>query len=314
MIASSRIRLAQLWRGALAKYEGWQWRTGLVYGLWTALWFLAFLLATFPHERLLEEILADKTGGRARLELDRVSFELPFGYSVQRALLRLPDAGDVAALEATDLSIEPSLLALIRLRLTPVVLRASFAGGRIDGRLEIAPNRIASRFAVQDVDLARWRGSALWLRGRLSGSLDGRLELDATLPGVTRNSGSLELELTGASVTDGSLPAAQGLKIPDLHFDKIVLEGTIANGRVQIVKALATGKELTASAQGVLTLASPLALSALNIDLKLTPSARPPADLALLLGLLPAPPASAPTAARSLRIFGTIARPRAAAG
>jgi len=303
-----------LWRGARAKYEGRQWRTGLVYGLWTAFWFLAFSLATFPHERLLEVLLAHEIGDRARLELDRVSFKLPLGYSVERALLSLPAAGDVAALEATDLAIEPSFLALIRLRLTPVVLRATVAGGRIDGRLEIASNRIASRFALEDLDLARWRGSEIWLRGRLSGSLDGRLEFDATLPGVTRNSGSLELELTGASVSDGSLPAARGLKIPDLHFDKIVVEGTIANGRVQIVKALASGKELTASAQGVLTLANPLVLSALNIDLKITPSSRPPADLALLLGLLPAPPASPPTAPRSLRIFGTIARPRAAAG
>lgn len=314
MIASSRMRLGQLWRGARVEYEGKQWRVGIVYGLWTALWFFAFLLATFPHERLLEGLLADKLHGRARLDLDHVSFELPFGYSVKRAVLSLPDAGHVAALEATDLSIEPSLFALLRLRLTPVVLRATVAGGRIDGRLEIASDRIAGRFAIEDADLARWRGAELWVHGRLSGSLDGRLEVDATLPGVTRNSGSLELELTEASISDGSLPATAGLKIPDLHFDKIFLQGTIANGRVQIAKALASGNELTASAQGVLTLASPLALSALNIDLELTPSARPPADLALLLGLLPAPAASQPTAGRSIRIFGTIAKPRAAAG
>ncbi len=311
-----RQRLSRAWSAlaAAVKREGSkkQRQVAAAYALWTAVFFLFFLVTTFPHGALLSHLLSSRLDGSVTVSLDDVRFALPFGYDIGKLHLGLPAYRNPPLLEASDLSIAPSITALLRLRLTPLSLTAKALGGRVQSRFDLSGKWVSLRLSLNGCQLSRGAGLRHWIAGTVGGRLDAKIELESARPGVTKNSGSLEIRLTNASIEDARLVKLGGIKIPDLHFQSIEIRGTVKNGRIQIISGVASGSELSASLTGVIMLAQPLELTALNLILTVEPTAKAPPATSLLLSLLPSRADSDSSGKRKLRIFGTLAHPRLA--
>lgn len=278
-----------------------------LYALYTVALFAVFLIATFPHQRLLDRMLAQAAGGPLVIEARGAGLGLPLAYTIDSLALKVrePERGP-ALVDATTVRASPSILGLLRGVPYPLGVRGALYGGSLTGTLDLRRPAFAVRAALADVDLGRYDGLGLLMEGRLAGRLAATLDVVGDTRKPTATNGELALTVTGLALEGGKW---QGLTIADLHFPELRLAGTIKNGRLELGDLAARGTEVDVSGHGTVLLQQPLTASLLNLELTLVPAANAPDQIRLALNLIPGEAGAG--GERRVRIFGTLGRPRA---
>jgi type II secretion system protein N len=279
----------------------------VLYAVYTLALFVVFLIATFPHQRLLERALAQAAGGPLVIEARGAALGLPLAYTIDALTLHVRGVeGGSAVVSATGVRATPSLLGLLRGAPYPLVVRGTLYGGHLNGTVDLREPAYALRAGLYDVDLGRYEGLGLVMDGRLAGRLAATVDVEGDTRKPTATNGQLALTVTDLALEGGKW---RGLAIANLHFPELRLAGTIKNGRVELGDFAARGTEVDVSGHGTVLLQQPLAASLLNLDLTFVPTADAPDQIRLALNLLPGEAGGG--GERRLRLFGTLGRPRA---
>ncbi len=298
-VAGWRERLTRRLHGAAAAPL-------LLYALYTTVAFLLCLLITFPHELVVQRILARVETAPIVVEVHGVHLGWTLAYTLDELRL-LPRGGDPAVplLAARAVRVAPSWLSLLRGHPYPVAVRGDLYGGSVDASVDLRPAAFAIDAHLAHLDVGRYAGLRLFMEGTLRGRVDGELTVagDAARPSST--DGSVNVRASNVALEGGKI---RGITIPDLHFPQIRLAGDVKRGRVELRDVEATGDEITARGDGTVVLQHPLAASVMNLTLTVRPATTAPDNLRLALNLLPGTPSA--NGERTLHLYGSLERPR----
>ena len=291
-------------RGGLERVATGERRPVLLYALYTALLFVVFLAATFPHDLMVQRALQEATANtafRADAAGGRIGWTLAYALESLRVSARSGDGEPV--LQAEGLRFAPSWWGLVRGSPYPLAVSASLYGGTLRGTVDPRPAgfRIDARLA--DVDLARYTGLRPLVDGRLHGRVQASVTLDGGGRGPAAAGGDVELKIPGLAIESAKI---RGITVPDLHFGDVHLAGTVKNGRLEIGEIVANGEEVTVHGDGNLIIRTPLDTSPLVLNLTVTPAAGVPDGLRLAVNLLPG--ATGEGGAKRIGIVGTLGR------
>lgn len=294
-------------RPGLARVAAGEGRPFLLYGLYTALLFVVFLAATFPHDLMLQRALQSATAGTAfRMDAagGRVGWALAYALESLRVRPRAAADDVEPLLQAEGLRFAPSWLGLLRGSPYPLGISASLYGGTLRGTVDPRPAAFRIDGRLDDVDLARYTG----LRPRIDGQLRGRLQAAVKLDGGGRGpaaaGGDVEIKIPGLAIESAKI---RGITVPDLHFADVHLTGTVKNGRLDIAELVANGEEVSVRGEGNLLLRLPLETSPMVLNLVVTPAAGVPDGLRIAVNLLPG--SSGEGGSKRIGIVGTLGRP-----
>jgi type II secretion system protein N len=303
MVTWGRAAAAAL-RPGVERLASGERRPLLFYGLYTGMLFAVFLVATFPHDLLLQRALQSATAGTAfRVDAGggRVGWALAYALDSLRLRTRAADVEPV--LEAEALRFAPSWLGLLRGSPYPLGITATLYGGTLRGTIDPRPAGFRIDARLDDVDLARYTGLRPLVDGRLRGRLQAAVNLDGGGRGPAAAGGSIELRIPGLALESAKV---RGITVPDLHFGEVHLTGTVKNGRLEIAELVANGEEVSVRGEGNVLLRAPLETSPLVVDLTVTPAPGIPDALRLAVNLLPG--TSGEGGAKRIGIVGTLGR------
>lgn len=277
----------------------------LWYAIFTVVVFLIALVATFPHELVLNRALRGATG-RSPFEVEtgasRLGWTLAYGIDSLRVRLRDVDGDPLLSAEA--LSLSPSRLGLLRGHPYPLGFDASLYGGTLHGVVDPRPASFAVNATLEGVDLSRYTGARPWLDGRLRGRLEGAVALDGAGRGPAAATGTVALRVPGLTLEGGKI---RGITVPDLHFADVHVNGTVKNARLEIHELVADGQEIGLRGEGNVLVRDPIDASVLSLALTITPAAGAPDGLKLAINMIPG--TSAEGGARRVSVIGTLGRP-----
>ncbi len=298
--------LIERMRAALGSFAGSAARGPVVwYALFTVVVFLIALVATFPHELLVNRVLRSATG-RSAFQVEtgasRLGWTLAYGIESLRVRLRDTDGDPLLAAEALHLS--PSRFGLLRGQPYPLGFAASLYGGSLRGVVDPRPASFAVNATLEGVDLSRYTGAHPWLDGRLRGRLEGAVALDGAGRGAAAAAGTVVLRIPGLSLEGARI---RGITVPDLHFTDVHANGTVKNARLEIDELVADGQEIVLRGDGNVLLRDPLDASVLSLALTITPGAGAPDGLKLAINMIPG--TSGEGGARRVSVIGTLGRP-----
>ena len=281
-------------------------RRTLLYGLYTGVLFLIFLLANFPHNALVQRVIKsiDLQGQGLRLDVGDTRFAWWRGYELQRVKLAPLDPDRLPFVEASSIFVRPALDGLLRGRISSVHAQALMYGGQLDTDLAASEGLRRATVTIDGVQLQRYPLASSFLdEGTVAGLLSGVVTIEDH-GGDTRAAG--ELGLDKASITDAKLGV---FPLPTLHFDKADAKFSVQGGHVDVQELDATGPELRLSLSGQIALRQPIGDSVLNLKLTALPGANSPEDVKNLLQLLP-PPAKGAKPDTPRVVSGTLKFPR----
>jgi type II secretion system protein N len=264
-----------------------------------AVLFLAVLAFTFPTDAVVRHVAARLTPPDGpRLEFAHASLR-PWGLRFDDVSLRNPDGSIVAAAEW--LLLRPSLRGFVRDRTgRPWHAAAGVCGGALEARLDGDGDGSALTLDWHDLRLASCTLVPVGdvLEGLAEGTATLRLVRGSPLAGEGK-----------ASVRSALLrTAGLGLSLGALHADPAVVRWQLVEGEVTFSTIELHGTELRVNGSGTMHLKEPLADSALNLRLVITPG--PEATPPVLDALTHLPPARGIPGARLLLAVGTIAELR----
>jgi type II secretion system protein N len=294
--------------------EGLVNRRLLLYGLYTGVLFIIFLIANFPYDEIVQRFVksVDLSEQGLRLQVGGGRFAWWRGYELQRVRIMSTDgAADALPLfEASSIYVRPGFDGLLRGQINSVNVLGSLYGGQVDGMLAMGEGMRRVMITIDGLQLHRYPTIASLLQlqdGAVAGELSGVVTIEAHGTDVAETRAEAALDLDKASLTDATL--TNGLTLPALHFDKAAMKLSLQGGRVELQELDANGPELRLSANGQIALRQPVSDSVLNLKLTALPGADSPEEVRTLLSLLPQPAKGAkPDTPRT--ITGTIARPR----
>lgn len=279
--------------------------TTLGYVVFTVTVFLIALVATFPHELVVNRALRDATG-RSAFEVEtgasRIGWTLAYGIDSLRVRLRDVEGDPVLVAEALQFS--PSRFGLLRGQPYPLGFGASLYGGTLRGVVDPRPASFAVNATLEGVDLSRYTGARPWLDGRLRGRLEGTVTLDGGGRGAAAAAGSVVLRIPGLTLEGAKI---RGITVPDLHFTDVHANGTVKNARLEIDELVADGQEIVLRGDGDVLLRDPLDASVLSLALTISPAAGAPDGLKLAINMIPG--TSGEGGARRVSVIGTLGRP-----
>lgn len=281
-------------------------RRVLLYGLYTGILFLIFLVANFPHNALVQRVIksVDLQGQGMRLEVGDTRFAWWHGYELQRVRLAPVDPDRLPFMEASSIFVRPGLDGLLRGQIHSVHATALMYGGELEGELNVSEGMRRATVTIDGLQLQRYPLASSFLQeGTVAGLLSGAITVEDH-GGDTRAAG--EVDLDKASITDAKF---NFFPLPALHFDKAEMKFSMQGGRLDVQELEAGGPELKISLSGQVALRDPIGDSVLNLKLTAQPGANSPDEVKNLLLLLPPLPKNAkPDTPRV--ISGTLKFPR----
>lgn len=271
----------------------------------TAVLFVVFLVVTFPYDVLVRRALAGLRGAPVRVEFADARFAWHRGIELTGVSLR-SDAAAAPVLEAESLAVRPQLGQLLRGNPYALDLSAELYGGTAHATADLGGGRIAGEVEFEAVSLGRYRPLAMMLEeGRLGGRVDARLVFEAAREAPAAGQATGKVTLSRAALQEAKIA---GFGVPDIHLDEVLVEFGFQNGRVDLQKLDARGKEIILAADGQITLREPVVDSVLNLRATIMAGPEAPDAIRGLLQLVPRPAGAADDA--PVRVTGTIARPR----
>jgi type II secretion system protein N len=278
----------------------------LLYGGYTLLAFVVFLLLTFPHELVVQRLLARAETGPVDVDVRGIHLGWTLAYTIDE--LRLLARGDdraVPLLSAAHVRVAPSLISLFRGHPYPVAVSGDLYGGTLSGTVDLRPAAFAIDARLAGVDVGRYAGLRLFMEGTLRGRIDGELALQGNAEKPATTTGQISLRAGDLALEGGKI---RGITVPDLHFPEVRLAGDVKRGRLELGDVVANGSEISARGDGNVVLQHPLAASIMNLTLAVRPAPQAPDNLKLALNLLPGTPGEG--GERTLRLYGSFDKPR----
>lgn len=214
----------------------------LVYNGLFWLFFLIFLVLTFPNEIIKERVIQEvekATGGKVQIENLYIS---PLSVTVENMLLIIPSSkpGEKGMKMRADLiSISPSIMQLIRGRLGASV-DAKLLGGEIAANVGIANDEYDVSMNFDDIALEKAIALAKLEDINLKGKASGSLILFYAKEMKERN-GTLELALDKTVVSVGEI---MGFAVPDINMGKINTTATLKANIFDLKELKADSDEL----------------------------------------------------------------------
>ncbi len=296
-----KLRLPSLSFGAGA-------RAVLLYGIYTLLLFVVFLVATFPHELVLRQVMAaaGMARGESPIEIGSVKFAWWRGYRIDGLRLAPLSGGESAILELAHLWVRPTLRELVRGNPYALTVTADLYGGSAGGQVHYKDGTLHGDLAWDSLSLGRYEPLlGLLEEGQVSGRISGLLSFDAPVrnPGSTQAAGDVTID--AASVTGGKLP---GFTLGDLSFKQAKLKFKASSGRVEVQEFNVSGDVNVQQVSGQIGLRDPVTESSLNLRANILQTNTTPDWLKTLISAIPRPAGAKLDA--PLNITGTIAKPR----
>jgi type II secretion system protein N len=277
----------------------------LWYAIFTLAVFVIALVATFPHELVVNQALRGATGRSAFLvETGGSRLGWTLGYGIDSLRVRLRDVEGDPLLLAEALELSPSRFGLLRGQPFPLGFAASLYGGTLRGVVDPRPASFAVNAMLEGVDLSRYTGARPWLDGRLRGRLEGTVALDGAGRGPAAAAGTVVVRIPGLTLEGAKI---RGITVPDLHFTDVHANGTVKNARLEIDELVADGQEIVLRGDGNVLLRDPLDASVLSLALTITPAAGAPDGLKMMINMIPG--TSGEGGARRVSVIGTLGRP-----
>ncbi len=279
-------------------------RTVVLYGAFTAVLFVIFLIVNFPHEVIVRRVVDQLNIAPWQLDFSSARFAWHRGYELRGLHLSNPtEGGGLPLIEVTRLDVLPALGGLLRGQFTGLSWQGELYGGSAAGDWAIADGAGSGHIELSELGIGRHRTlTALLDEGQLSGQLSGTW--DVQLTGGDRRGAQITGEvfvnrpgLSGAKI--------QGLTVPDLQFGQIKGKLALKGERLEFQDVRATGDQLNVSLTGQIGLRQPPSTSTLNLRVTLEQSAATPDALKTLIALIPRAPNARPDA--PITISGTFA-------
>ncbi|HVN87849.1 MAG TPA: type II secretion system protein GspN [Candidatus Binatia bacterium] len=288
----------------------WLSRSLVLYGVYTCVLFLIFMIVNFPHEVVVRRVLGTFDLGQVQLDFNAVRFAWHRGYELQGVKVSLPTGPSeyTPVIEASTFDVRPALASLIKGQLNQWQWQAELYGGIVAGEWIMNPATKAgtAQIALTKIDLGRHRALAAQLdEGQITGQLSGVLSAqisprDARAAQVTGDLTIARPGVLGAKV--------KGFKLPDLQFNQGKGKFTLKADRLDLQDVKFTGDQLNASVSGQIVFRQPASASTLNLRATLEPSPATPDQIKVLLALIPRAPNAKPDA--PFTITGTLAAPQ----
>lgn len=284
-------------------------RRTLLYALYTAVLFAAFMVANFDYDVLVDRVLrtVNPQEHGIGLAVGRTRFAWWRGWEVQGVTVGPLDPEQPAFVDVSRLYLRPGLAGLWRGQLSSVSLVGYLYGGQVDAAVSAAGGLQRVRADLDGLQLQRYPLFGMWLgEGAVAGRLSGAFTIESRGADLNDANALGELFLDKASIANATVGF---FPIPALRFDKASLKFNLQGGRLDIQALEASGPDARIALSGQIVLREPLPDSVLNLRFSVHPTATSPEEIKNLIALLPPPAKGAkPDAGHS--ISGTIAHPR----
>jgi type II secretion system protein N len=249
-----------------------------------ALAFFAYL--SFPYDRLKDRLIDEfnatqaSSGLRIKIEeLDSYWFSGVEADGVQ--FISTPPAGpEGKAPKPKVISLDNVHARVSLLRLLVGTLHISFgmeaSGGEISGFTSDADNGRTLEAEFDSVKVSDVPMLADVVPLPIGGALNGDLELRLPEGKLAKADGKVALKISELTVGDGKSKIMNTIALPTLNAGELVLEGEATDGKLNVSKFTATGKDLELVADGGIRLRDPFAssLAELNLRFKFSPAYR----------------------------------------
>ncbi len=266
-----------------------------------ALWLPAFygvalltcLYLTLPTEQLRQRLLAEANAGRGpsdvRVEIDEVSTYWLSGLELSGVRLISPaptaaaeDAASSAAPAASaasdgaggasaqpppprDVVIETVTVRASLLRLLVGSLHLSFSldglGGSVRGSYRDDRSEKAVEAELHGISLGQLPPLRQALGVPVEGALDGSLQVVLPEGKLSKAEGEVALELSELALGDGKAKVMSAITLPRLEVGTMTLSGKLVEGRLELEKVSAAGRDLDLELGGKVRLREPLSAS-----------------------------------------------------
>ena len=245
-----------------------------------------FAYWSFPYERLKDRIIDEfnatqaSSGLRIKIEeLDSYWFSGVEAEGVQ--FISTPAAGaEGKSAKAKVVNLDSVHARVSLLRLLFGTLHISFgveaSGGEISGFTSDADNGRTLEAEFDSVKVADMPMLAEVVPLPIDGALNGDVELRLPEGKLAKAEGKLALKINELTIGDGKSKIMNTIALPTLNAGELVLEGEALDGKLNISKFTATGKDLELVADGGIRLRDPFAasLAELNLRFKFSPAYR----------------------------------------
>lgn len=300
-ISLFRPTLSLDWLGSLID------RTTLLYVAYTLVWFVIFLVLTFPHDLVVRRVLMALSDGPVDVQCAAVHLAWFGGYELQGLTVRADAAPDGVApfLESSRFFVRPSLGALLHGNPYAMVVQADLYGGRVDGEMALRGGTFAGSLRWNGLRVDRYRAlTALLEDGQIDGRVSGSFDFEARGPNFVTGQGSGEVTIDDARLASAKV---NGFTIPDLALAETRATFKVTNGRMEIQDLSASG-DLTVQGSGQVVFRDPPTESTLNLRATFSTTPTTSDGIKGALALIPRPPGAKPDA--PVTITGTLLRPR----
>ncbi len=245
-------------------------RSWVLYGIYTLVLFLVFIVTTFPHDILVRRALEMVPQNTVVVGIDATRFAWWNGWEVQGLRVNAVPLteGAPALVELTRLQLRPDWGSWMRGRFSSIALWGDLYGGTADGRIAYGagdPPSIAAQLQWSGVEVQRYPALTTWLdEGRVSGTIAGWF--DAQVVSGGRPEGEGELFLQQAGISGGKI---MGFTVPELAVDDAKSKFVLQGDRLELQDVHLTGGEIDVQLSGFISLREPLGQSIPNLKLSI---------------------------------------------
>lgn len=242
---------------------------------------LLFTYLTFPYDRLKDrlvgEVNAKPLTPGMQVKIDTVDSYWLSGVEAEGVQLISPPASgattaDGKPAKSKTVTLEQMHARVSLLRLLVGTLHVSFGadalGGEISGYTSDADD---SRAVVAELDSVRV-GDLPMLSDivglPLAGALTGEIDLKLPEGKFSKAEGKIALKFTDLAIGDGKAKIMNTIALPTLNVGELVLEGEATDGRLDISKFSAGGRDLELVSDGRIRLRDPFTASLAEMNLR----------------------------------------------
>lgn len=270
--------------------------------LYTVVSCLFFLLLTFPTNVLLQRVMMEATRGLP-VRVHYTQGELTWWGGCRLREVEVA-YGTVSTVKIAQITLQPSLLGLIVGRPWPLSFTANLYGGTLSGNMASDAFGQSVRVTAQRLDLRLLPLPGMDKGGEVQGMLSGEGEMHGHFADPFSLRGQVALTLVDGALRAGTV---SGFPLPSLSSIEAQLRVTVKNGLVDIPDFTLRADNAEARLRGTMTLAMPLPMSTLNLQVTAKALDNTASPLTMLLSLLPSSPEV--PGERRASISGSLAAP-----
>jgi type II secretion system protein N len=254
----------------------------LSYAIVALVLFVIFMIGTFPYQEAL-------TGALMPLGLEIAATSerpaIPLGAVLENVrLISLDHPSAPPIVQSESLKLTPALGMLIG---RPAVnIRADMYGGRVWASVSRRGDITGLALDLSNIDLSRYPTSPSFA-ATIKGIVSGTASFENLGPTINSQNGAFTLE--GHDLEYGLIKG-----FPPLRFSHLKTTCRLDQATLRVNALEGTGPDMTVSGSGVIHLGPTLALSMIEMTMRIMPTVAGRARLGMLFAFLPHPPDNRP--------------------